>query len=203
MPENTQICTLHRQCSQLKRRLTDFDTFIINFQVKEVLSAVELKELEERIVRVTPIIKQLDSIYSTLCEVVEQANLNAESDYFAEFEQIYFEIIAKAKTLFEKNSKVEASPVDSLEGSVQGSNNASTSSNNVLNSVRLPTISLQKFNGQHIGWLKFHGTFVSLIHDNESLSNVKKFHYLNASLEGDAADIVKSLHLSSDNYKIA
>lgn len=51
--------------------------------------------------------------------------------------------------------------------------------------------------------LEFHNTFTSLILQNQSLSDIQKFHYLQASLERDAKDVIKSLQLSAANYSIA
>ncbi|KAJ8959691.1 hypothetical protein NQ318_021882 [Aromia moschata] len=50
--------------------------------------------------------------------------------------------------------------------------------------------------------LEFRDTFRSIIHDNNSISSVKKFHYLMASLESDASLIIKSLEISSANYEV-
>ncbi|KAJ8981054.1 hypothetical protein NQ317_018026 [Molorchus minor] len=57
--------------------------------------------------------------------------------------------------------------------------------------------------GIYQNWLEFRDTFRSLIHDNISISHVQKFHYLRASLESDAALVIKSLEISSANYEVA
>jgi len=69
--------------------------------------------------------------------------------------------------------------------------------------VRLPTIELPKFKGDIADWLSFRDTFESLIHRNETIDPIQKFHYLKASLEGSAAQIIKSLEFSSVNYTVA
>lgn len=53
-----------------------------------------------------------------------------------------------------------------------------------LNRIKLRTIELPKFNGSQYNWLEFRDTFESLIHDNNTISYIKKFHYLRAALEG-------------------
>ncbi|CAL1682524.1 unnamed protein product [Lasius platythorax] len=70
-------------------------------------------------------------------------------------------------------------------------------------SMRLPTIELPKFKGDIAEWLGFRDTFESLIHNNETIDPIQNFHYLKASLEGNAAQIIKSLELSAINYTVA
>jgi len=62
--------------------------------------------------------------------------------------------------------------------------------------IRLLTIELPKFNGDIAEWLGFRDTFQSLIHNNETIDPIQKFHYLKVALEGNAAQIIKSLEFS-------
>nr|CAI5840489.1 unnamed protein product [Callosobruchus analis] len=55
----------------------------------------------------------------------------------------------------------------------------------------------------NIGYETPQDTFHSLIHINDMLSPIQKFHYLRLSLKGSAADTVKSLEISSQNYLVA
>ncbi|KAH9637615.1 hypothetical protein HF086_010798 [Spodoptera exigua] len=70
-------------------------------------------------------------------------------------------------------------------------------------SVKLPTIKLPVFDGSYLKWLEFRDTYLSLIHENASIQDINKFHYLRASLEGSASEVIKSLEFTSINYKIA
>lgn len=69
--------------------------------------------------------------------------------------------------------------------------------------IRLPTIELPKFSGEVAEWLSFRDTFESLIHKNGTIDLIQKFHYLKASLEGSAAQIIKSLEFTAVNYNVA
>jgi len=69
--------------------------------------------------------------------------------------------------------------------------------------LRLPTIELPKFNGDVSSWLSFRDIFESLIHRNETIDSVQRFYYLKASLEGSAAQTIKSLEFSIANYAVA
>ncbi|XP_062535406.1 uncharacterized protein LOC134204633, partial [Armigeres subalbatus] len=74
---------------------------------------------------------------------------------------------------------------------------------NVQAAVRLPQINLPEFNGDFENWLPFHDTFVALIDSSADLSNIQKFHYLRASLKGDALKLVDSYSMSDANYRVA
>jgi hypothetical protein len=82
----------------------------------------------------------------------------------------------------------------------------SINQNNAINvgqSVRLPKIDIPKFNGQYDNWLEFRDTFSALIHNNTSVAEITKFQYLRSFLVGDAAQVIKSLELSAENYGAA
>ncbi|XP_043258040.1 uncharacterized protein LOC122400583 [Colletes gigas] len=49
----------------------------------------------------------------------------------------------------------------------------------------------------------FRDTFKTLIHDNEALPSVQKFHLLKNSLRGEIASVIASLNASEENYFVA
>ena len=69
--------------------------------------------------------------------------------------------------------------------------------------VKLPKISLPRFNGNPIKWTAFWDSYESAIHLNRDLSEVDKFNYLRSILDGTASDAVAGLTLSSANYQQA
>ncbi|XP_018374068.1 PREDICTED: uncharacterized protein LOC108768208 [Trachymyrmex cornetzi] len=68
------------------------------------------------------------------------------------------------------------------------------------NTIRLPKIDLPTFSGAYEDWHPFHDTFCSLIHSNDSLNVVQKFHYSKSALKGEAAKVIASLEISAVNY---
>jgi hypothetical protein len=66
--------------------------------------------------------------------------------------------------------------------------------------VKLPKLVLKRFNGDLTKWATFWDSFESSVHNNSSLSDVDKFNYLNAQLEGRASEAVAGLKLTSANY---
>ncbi|KOC61201.1 hypothetical protein WH47_07100 [Habropoda laboriosa] len=69
--------------------------------------------------------------------------------------------------------------------------------------ANLPVIQLPSFDGNYNDWIRFRDTFLSLIHNNEQLEDVQKFHYLQSLLKGPAARIVQSIGISESNYRTA
>ena len=69
--------------------------------------------------------------------------------------------------------------------------------------VKLPKLSIKKFNGDLTKWVTFWDSFDSSIHSNPSLSNVDKFNYLDSFLESTAAESIAGLTLTSANYEEA
>ena len=69
--------------------------------------------------------------------------------------------------------------------------------------VKLPKLSLKKFNGDLTKWTTFWDTFESAVHNNSSLTTIDKFNYLHSLLESIASDAISGLTLTSANYEEA
>lgn len=76
-------------------------------------------------------------------------------------------------------------------------------SNTHNNMVHLPKIQLPTFNGCYEDWPAFKDLFVSLVHNNPSLSNVQKLHYLKTSVTAEAELLLKHFKITSSNYLYA
>lgn len=69
--------------------------------------------------------------------------------------------------------------------------------------IRLPTIQPPSFGGNLEDWSSFFDTFNALFHNNKSLTDVQRLHYLKSSVLGSAADIIKNFSITADNYHVA
>ena len=69
--------------------------------------------------------------------------------------------------------------------------------------VRIPKLTIKKYNGDLTKWLPFWDSFQSSIHDNPNLSDIDKFNYLTSLLESSAADAIAGLSVTSANYEEA
>ena len=68
------------------------------------------------------------------------------------------------------------------------------------NSVKLPRLTIDKFNGDVSLWRDFWNQFETAIDQNETLSKTEKFTYLKSYLSGAAAKTVAGLMLTDSNY---
>ena len=66
--------------------------------------------------------------------------------------------------------------------------------------IKLPKLTLQKFNGDISKWLPFWNQFDSSIHSNTYLHDVDKFNYLVSYLEGEAAECIRGMAITTANY---
>lgn len=66
--------------------------------------------------------------------------------------------------------------------------------------VKLPKLTLPRFNGDVMKWTMFWDSYESAVHDNDQLSDVDKFNYLRSLLERSAYEAIVGLTMSSANY---
>ena len=69
--------------------------------------------------------------------------------------------------------------------------------------MKLPKLSIKKFNGDLTKWVTFWDSINSSIHTNPVLSSVDKFNYLTSLLESSAAKAIAGLSLTAANYNEA
>lgn len=70
----------------------------------------------------------------------------------------------------------------------------------VTSQVKLPKLSMKRFNGDLTKWMTFWDSFNSSIHSNPSLSSIDKFNYLMSLVESSAAEAIAGLAITSTNY---
>lgn len=69
--------------------------------------------------------------------------------------------------------------------------------------IKLPKIELLILTGSCEEWYSYHDTFEKLIHENDNLTKIEKFHYLRSALKDKAAEVIKSIETTTDNYNEA
>lgn len=93
--------------------------------------------------------------------------------------------------------------IDKHQPSVNTSTFQNNSHSSIGDSVKLPTINIPTFNGDLENWTSFIDTFNALFHNNASLNNVQKLHYLKSSVSNAAADVIKGFSITAENYQVA
>ncbi|XP_047540908.1 uncharacterized protein LOC125073870 [Vanessa atalanta] len=111
-------------------------------------------------------------------------------ELFIQYKSILKEYIALAKPLSGTSS------MDTRESS-------SANSKLINSEVQLPRIQLPHFSGKYTEWQSFYDMFLSLIHENNTLSPVQKLHYLKSSLSGEPEMLLRNFPTTSANYKEA
>ena len=66
--------------------------------------------------------------------------------------------------------------------------------------VKLPKITLKTFSGDPLDWNSFKETFEAAVHNNESITNIEKFTYLETYLDKSALQAMEGFPLTSKNY---
>jgi len=110
----------------------------------------------------------------------------------ASFENPYFSLMSRYEAVLEQFNQLEIPAMSNIE------------SNHTFQSrethIKLPKIDLPVFSGAYEDWYSYQDTFEKLIHMNSRLTEIEKFHYLRSSLKDKAAEIVKSIETTTDNY---
>lgn len=215
----------------IKGRVTSFKNYLEKTLAScaDPHAPLELKEELKRL-EIRERVSSIREAYQTFKEIQDDiereiGKLSEAIEYRERFDDDYFQAIAQAESLIVRDTsqaRADGAPLGAAADDAQYSQASSsvaqaTVSGGLINSlanqgnrviykmsgIRLPTIELPKFNGEAAEWLSFRDTFESLIHKNETIDNIQKFHYLRASLEGVAAQIIKSLELTTVNYTVA
>lgn len=143
--------------------------------------------------------KRIHSIreeYMKLSEQINELKLELKPDSEIDlsaiiaFDDLYYTVISAADQLEASSESVKAA----------GAHCSSSRQSSV--NVQLPKLELPRFNGNTEDFQVFFDTFKALIHENKSLSDIEKYHYLISCLSGPALSIVKGIPVTANNYQI-
>ncbi|KAI5639093.1 hypothetical protein NE865_08293 [Phthorimaea operculella] len=172
--------------SSIKGQVTKFKNYLEHFLKTKDFPAEKIAELQLKLNKLECLSVRFDDI-QTKIEVLNSANIELELDERERIENDMVVNIAKAKTLIGSEERRQSV--------------AHCDHQNI--GFKLPQIQISKFNGSHFQWLEFRDTYTNLIHTNERMSDIHKFHYLLSYLEGDAARTISNLEVSNANYEKA
>lgn len=204
-----------RKRGSLKSKLTIFSKFLTpifaSFEKGEVMAVATATELKTRTEKFEGIFEEFEDVQLQIECSCDEEELDGQYNIREEFDNQYSKCLASARlilsgfeeTLSQSGSEANRDIPQPLGGTDADQGNFGQSCDSGLKGVKLPTIELPKYRGSHINWLEYKDTFESLIHSNKSINNIQKYHYLRASLEGEALKVIQSLEFSSDNYTIA
>lgn len=91
---------------------------------------------------------------------------------------------------------------ETLNEETKGDANTSITQDKSID-IKLRRIELPPFTGGYEQWRPFYELYTSLIHSNQSLSDIQKLHYLKASIHGEAGRLLQHISLEGKNYASA
>ncbi|XP_026734778.1 uncharacterized protein LOC113498834 isoform X1 [Trichoplusia ni] len=187
---------LIRRRGSMKAKLTNFSKYLSVLESNDELSDLQVLDLESRLSKFEKLYGEFDTLQTEI-ELLSDNPDDAHADRF-KFEEMYHNLIATARKVI-TTEQGQRRQEQTSAGSVSGSE----VTGGTRNFIRLPKIDLPRFDGSYQCWLEYRDTFLSLIHNNNNIDNISKFHYLRASLKGQAGEIIKNIDFKQENYSIA
>lgn len=109
---------------------------------------------------------------------------------FDKLHQVYFEILADfdlaLETIADQNERTMTT--------------ATNATRNHSNKVKLPPLQMPKFSGKYIEWSSFWDQFNAMFHVDPQLPDVQKMQFLQSAVQGPAANIIRHLPVTDNNY---
>ncbi|XP_045777844.1 uncharacterized protein LOC123875840 [Maniola jurtina] len=189
----TELKDLIAQRRRVKTRITLFEKYLTPL-LETKLNKSQSNELSLRLSKFQDLSYNFDELQSK----IESLDIEDEGLQMKEREEIenrFFKLIAQAQEMlqiFENALKIESGSV-----SVSGSDRSKH------RGVKLPPLKIPPFNGDQSKWIEFRDMYLSLIHNNDTIEDINKFHYLKSYLEDSASAVINSVTVSSINYSTA
>nr|XP_031836982.1 uncharacterized protein LOC116428908 [Nomia melanderi] len=186
-----QMKQLIAERGSLKARLTRFKRFM-----ETSASEMHVDALGKKIQAYEDLRDKFDKVQSQIEVIVTGTDSEASHlDERDDFENVFFPLIASAQRHL-ANLRGPQSPANSPS-------HASSHAPDAQMIPRMPTILLQNFDGTYNHWVRFRDTYLTMVDNNESLTDIQRFHYLTSALTVSAARIIESLGVSEANYGVA
>ncbi|XP_047998452.1 uncharacterized protein LOC125235873 [Leguminivora glycinivorella] len=191
------IKELVRQRGTYKGRVTKYKDYLSVIQQidRSNITLVQIKELSLRLARLQTLFSEFDSVQTQI--EMKSSKLEEQMEERDNMETQFISLISATQEI------IDSHPSNSDHGSEVARTAQSSLETGSVSKIRLPTISLPSFDGNYLKWLEFRDTFEAMIHVNESIPDINKYHYLRSSLEGSASVVIKSLEFTAKNYKMA
>ena len=179
------ICT----CGRVQANLTRIQTFIQQYDVTQDVLNIKLR------------MERLEEIWNKYEEIQDRIeSIDCDSfrhdDFRNDFETKFYELKVKMQRIVDKHDAKSSEQIHPTGSSEQGSLNSH-------NHLKSPAIKLPNFSGQYDRWISFGDMFKAMIHENDSLPKIQKFHYLKSSLSGEAERLISNLPMTASNYTSA
>lgn len=186
-----------RKRNSILNKLNIFDEYVKQCQeilkTRPPLTEQEIIQFKDRLTNLEYLNSEFDVIQSEIEEEIPVVELPLQYEKRRKFSNNFYNSLSNAKFILKQHD----------ERSSETDGQSAISSIRQDFNIKLPQIQLPKFVDDSESWLEFRDTYLSLIHENSSLTSIQKFHCLRASLIGKAADGIKNLTFSAENYVTA
>ncbi|XP_071654107.1 uncharacterized protein [Temnothorax longispinosus] len=132
-------------------------------------------------------------------EVLPTAEQEAERQIF---ENVYFEAATKIQMVLDTAQAANQVQAQVARAEPQNEDGRRGRGERRME-VKLPTLKLPEFSGNYNEWLLFKDAFTSLIHENDTLTEIQKYQYLRSSVTGEAFQVIGGLATTAANYENA
>ena len=173
-----RLKNLHISRGQVKSALTRFLTFI------QSESSRISSQLDARTSKIQQSFDEFNVIQNEI-EIITNMN-EAEVKQREVFENDYFNAMGLVHTIKQREKHRTVADISSTN-----------------NRIKLPSVSLPKFNGKFSDWLSFEKSFKQLLQTHDDLTEMEKFLYLQSCLEGPASAAVESIEFDENCYQEA
>lgn len=197
-PEKLNVLIVKRR--SVKGQITKFQNYLKTISGSDCTDPKLHNELSSKLAKFERMLDRFDELQSRI-EVINQDELESELNEREEIEESIHKAIAAAKVKLGLVPSSRQSEYNVHQGtSTPEHSRCAHACQDEQVSFRLPSIKIPNFDGSYHKWLEFYDTFMSLIHSNNKIKSIHKFHYLISYLEGEAAGVIANLEVSASNY---
>lgn len=186
--------------SYIKGRLTIFKSYLDEIKSIERLTDQQAAELRLRLTKIEACFSTFDDLQSEI--EIESEDPKEQMKVRSEIEGQFYSLISEGQCILDKFEELNVRR-KSIANTTFRQSDSFEGGNIFKGSLKLPTIRLPTFDGNYNQWLEYKDTYEAVIHNNDAIETINKFHYLRSSLEGSAALVIKSLSFCADNYCLA
>ncbi|KAJ8910202.1 hypothetical protein NQ315_014373 [Exocentrus adspersus] len=190
---SSEIKTLKAKRAVLKSHLTRFESFMNKFLPE---SSNEFIALKARLQHIQSLLDEFNRIQFEI-EILSSDSddeVSIQSDEREHFENIYYKLINNAQQILSKgldNHSIQSKDSHSMQSKVLVNHSNHSSINSLASQSKIGSSK------------RVLDTFKSVIHNKANLSDINKFHYLRLELKGEAAEVLRDMHIAEDSYEIA
>jgi len=193
--ESLSLIDAKSKRAHIRASATRLKNFLETFNVNQG-SRYDITERKQKLAELwnqfEVIQSRIESLENADTAVIDKVTLlEQQIQQRTSFENPYFSLMSRYEAVLEQFNQLEIPASSNIE-----SNHGSSRETR----VKLPKIDLPVFSGTYEDWYSYQDTFEKLIHMNSSLTEIEKFHHLRSSLKDKAAEIIKSIETTTDNY---